>query len=156
MELTEAQKEFSLLLPQHLRGGLVWGVAPTGHGSFLAASRDTFGPLQSLTQHAMVEAVLSVASKTLGFTSVLCCPDLDTTILGSSGKTYLLSGPFSGAGSSQGTVVHGTLLNFPTGGRHEVVSYSSFKWDLNPKSLLILVSIVQNHTNDKMCRASAH
>lgn len=75
----------------------------------------------------MVEAVLSAASETLGFTSVLCSPDLDTMILGSSGKTHLLSRPFSGAGSSQGTVVHDTLLNFPTGGRHEVVSYSSFK-----------------------------
>lgn len=72
------------------------------------------------------------------------------------GSNPLFSRPFSGAGSSQGTIVPGTSLNFPAGGIHKVVSYSSFKCDLTPKSLLIPVSIAQNHTNDKMCRASAH
>lgn len=54
--------EFSLLLPQHLRGGSVGDIAPKGHGRFPAASRDIFTPQRSLPQHAMVEALLSVAS----------------------------------------------------------------------------------------------
>lgn len=90
---------------------------------FPAAFRYIFIPQWFFSQHARVESVLSVASSTPGFTSVFYSPNLDTMILRSSGKTHLFSRPFSGDGNSQGAVVHGAFLNFPTGERHEVVSY---------------------------------